>query len=899
MIRKIQFALILPWLWLQIHSYQILLDHPVSDGTWTARNANGTYKVAATVPGGIYTDLSAAGILKQDIYYRFNDIEYRWVSKDNWNYTRIFEVKENLTQKQEIFLVFYGVDTIASVYLNGHHIGDCENMFVRYVFPIKSIIRVGSNILELKIQSPITAAKERFDKQAKKYVVPPTCVPNAYNGECHVNFLRKMQASFAWDWGPAFPSVGIWKSVVLEAFDTAVLREVMVQTVESKNIWLLHINIFLQAASHAPNISGKFSATLQLNTTPITVTKNDTLLPYAPGFFNTTLVLEVPKTEIELWWPNGYGNQKLYPLEVKFSNDGTDRSTKRLKIGFRSIQLVQEPVNTGTGLTFYFKVNNVPIFAKGSNWIPSHVLPEKSAEPAKLEHLLESAKLANMNMLRVWGGGLYESDLFYQLADEKGILIWQDFMFACSMYPADEHFLQSVSTEVTQQVRRLQYHPSIAIWAGNNENEAALSDNWYDTSHNFDIYKDDYITLYVDTIRNITMAQDPVRPFVVSSPSNGLESEQEDYVAADPSSAFYGDIHFYNYVSNGWDPSIFRLTRFSSEYGYQSMPSFLSITEVSVPSDWSLKSDFSNHRQHHPYGNVEMMWQIKDNLQLSDNLTDAEKYPIFIYFSQINQAMSIKTESEFYRRNRNLLDSDGQGLTMGALYWQLNDIWQAPSWASIEFNGKWKILHYFAKDFFALILVSPYITEDKVLKVDLISDILEDTQCILNIYVYKWNSLTPIYNISSNHTLNNASVTNAFYHNMSKLLQIAGCGDKESTKQCFFYFTLTSTDGVNISPHNFLFPQPLQKLINFTAPEISITNITPAPGSQNDFEIQLKTDRIALFVWLEAHNIPGHFSSNGFLLVKPNITVNFVAKHSVSVQQLHNALTIFSLADFY
>ena len=899
MARTIHLALILPWFWLQIHSYEISLNHPTRDGTWTVRNGNGTYKVAATVPGGIYTDLSNAGILKQDIYYRFNDVEYRWASKENWTYSRTFNVPKKLMKRKEIFLVFYGVDTIASVYLNENHIGDCENMFVRYAFPVKSYIQERSNNLKVIFQSPITAAKERFDKQAKNYTVPPECVPNEYHGECHANFLRKMQASFAWDWGPAFPSVGIWKNVTLEAFDTAVLRDVMVQTAESKDKWVLAANIFLESGLQISEISGSFTATLTLDKYPITVNRTNTLLPYTPGNFNTTLVIEVPKNEVELWWPNGYGKQKLYPLQIIFSNKGSDVSKKILKIGFRSVQLVQETVSTGNGLSFYFKVNNIPIFAKGSNWIPSHILPEKSAEPARLEHLLESAKSTHMNMLRVWGGGLYESDLFYQIADEKGILIWQDFMFACSMYPADSHFLQLVSTEILQQVRRLQHHPSIAIWAGNNENELALRDNWYGTYSQYGRYKDDYIKLYVNIIKNITAAQDSTRPFAISSPSNGLKTEQEGYIAEDPDSSIYGDIHYYNYGSNGWDPKTFELTRFCSEYGYQSMPSFYSISEVSVPSDWNLISQFSNHRQHHLFGNEQMILEIKQNMEVSENITDAEAYPMFIYLSQVNQAMSIKTETEFYRRNRNVLTSDGQGLTMGALYWQLNDIWQAPSWASIEFNGRWKMLHYFAKDFFAPILVSPYMTATGDLMVDLISDKLENLQCMLTVYVYKWNSVSPTYKVTSNHTLNNASVTHAFQHNISDLLTIAECGERDAARKCFFYFTLTSHAGVDISPHNFLFPQPLKQLINFTSPDIRVINISLDPSSQNSFEIQLKTERIALFAWLEASNIPGQFTSNGFLMVNPTVNVTFIAQNSVSIQQLQKALIITSLADFY
>lgn len=265
-----------------------------------------------------------------------------------------------------------------------------------------------------------------------------------------------------------------------------------------------------------------------------------------------------------------------------------------------------------------------------------------------LRHILLSAKWANMNMLRVWGGGFYESELFYQLADKMGLLVWQDFLFACAMYPTDEDFLKSVSTEITQQVCHLQHHASIALWAGNNENEGALRDNWYGTLSNFDLYKADYVKLYADTIKKATLAEDVTRQYVISSPSNGLETEDEGYVADQPGSSLYGGIHYYNYDANGWHPNTFRTTRFSSEYGYQSLPSVSTMSSVSTEADRSITSNFTNHRQCHPNGNVEMRKEIEQNLQFPTEMTDTEAYPIFVYFSQINQAMSYKTETEFY-----------------------------------------------------------------------------------------------------------------------------------------------------------------------------------------------------------------------------------------------------------
>lgn len=874
------------------------LDSSSLDGGWRVRNANGSIDIEAVVPGGIYTDLQEAHILTEDIYYRFNDINYRWVSKENWTYSLKFEVEDEFIEKQEIFLVFHGVDTVASIYLNDQHIGNTDNMFVQYSFPVKSIVSHGENTLEVRFESPITAADKRYHQQALTYPVPPTCVPDEYRGECHVNHLRKMQASFSWDWGPAFPSVGIWKNVELEAFDTAVLRDVTTSATLTNNTWLLRIGIFLETGEQILTVSGIFDAWLE---TDVTLTETAELLPDKPGQFSKILTMDIPKDKVEMWWPNGFGSQKLYNLLVTVKdNTETVIGQVSLRIGFRTIELVQEPISVeeeAKGLKFYIKVNNVPIFSKGSNWIPSHILPEKSAEPDVINDLLSSAKAANMNMLRVWGGGLYESDLFYRLADELGILIWQDFMFACSMYPTIPEFLESVTKEVTQQVRRLHHHPSVVIWAGNNENEAALRGNWYGTSSNFTLYKTDYIKLYVETMRPVVLAEDTTRPYIVSSPTNGIQSESEGYIAEDPYSPLYGDLHYYNYLADAWNPNTYPNTRFASEYGIQSFPSLKTLSFVSIPSDLSMKSEFIDHRQHHPGGNAEIRYEIEQHMQLRKYETPEEEFPTFIYFAQINQAMSIKTATEFYRRGRGLLTSDGQGVTMGALYWQLNDIWQGASWASLEFGGKWKMLHYFSCNFFAPALVSPSVTAAGQLEVHLISDYLEHKETLLNISVYKWDSLTPIRQTSNTYTLEAASVTKVFTSNLLDYLRDAGCG-QEAEKNCFLYFSLTTENGDLISPDNFLFPGPLKELTNFKAANITVTSVIPGIEA-NTFEIEIYTDKVALFVWLEANDVAGEFSDNGFLLVTPTRKVEFTAKTDVTSDKLKNAITVISLGDSY
>ncbi|CAG2179179.1 unnamed protein product, partial [Oppiella nova] len=357
--------------------------------------------------------------------------------------------------------------------------------------------------------------------------------------------------------------------------------------------------------------------------------------------------------------------------------------------------------------------------------------------PEYLRHLLLSAKEANMNMMRVWGGGVYESDLFYQLADEYGIMIWQDFMFACALYPANKEFLDSVQKEVITQVRRLQHHPSIAIWAGNNENEQGLVYWWKPHLPQYDI---DYRTLYVNTIGKILDTEDRTRPYVSSSPSNGLESIKENYTAQNPGDTRYGDIHYYNDGSRLWDWTTLPSPKFASEYGFQSYPSMDSLSEAFSAKELVFPlTPTVQHHQHKSNEDQTIVQQIEYYLRVPskggiDRLND------FVYSSQIIHAMAMKTETEFYRRNREIDPKTGNGYTMGALYWQLNDIWPAPSWASIEHNGKWKVLHSYAIHYLDNHLVSPYEDRDKSLKVSFVrDDYLGQLSFNYSIKVYKWS----------------------------------------------------------------------------------------------------------------------------------------------------------------
>ncbi|XP_041669117.1 beta-mannosidase-like [Cheilinus undulatus] len=562
------------------------------------------------------------------------------------------------------------------------------------------------------------------------------------------------------------------------------------------------------------------------------------------------------------------------------------------KVYFRTVELVQEPIVGSPGLSFYFRINGKPIFLKGSNWIPAHSFQDR-VTPAVLRNLLQSAVDANMNALRVWGGGVYEQDLFYSICDELGIMVWQDFMFACAMYPTDDDFIRTVREEVIQQVQRLKSHPSIIIWSGNNENEAALATGWFNiTFSQKPMYLKDYVTLYVNNIRAIVQEEDQSRPFLVSSPTNGAESEQEGWVAENPYDPHYGDTHFYNYEDDCWDWRNFPRTRFASEYGFQSWPSFSTLQPVSAKEDWSYSSDFSSHRQHHKDGTQQMLLQAALHYNLPNSTDALKRYTDTLYITQVMQAQCVKTQTEFYRRSQSEIIK-GKGHTMGALYWQLNEIWQAPSWSSIEFGGKWKMLHYFAQDFFTDILPVGFEDGD-TLFIYAVSDLREDLKLRAVVTVYSWTDFDPVCILKSDLLLvPGSSAAVIFKQSVATLL--AGCGHC-SRLTCLLTFHLEDSSGGQRGPTNHHFLSSPKDARGLQRPNITATVQEDESGG---FSVTLHSDSVAPFVWLDVDNVPGRFSSNGFLMVTRNRTVSFNAWRPTGISELSETLSITSLRDVY
>ncbi|XP_042325084.1 beta-mannosidase isoform X2 [Sceloporus undulatus] len=830
-------------------------------GLWWLRNGNGSVALSGDVPGCVHTALLRSGII-QDPYYRFNDLAYAWIALDNWTYSIRFKSPFDVSLWEKVSLVFEGVDTVAQVVVNNVTIGKTDNMFNSYRFDITDVIKE-INAIQVHFVSAVWYAAE----QSK--------IHKAYQEQC----------SFSWDWGPSFPTQGIWKDVRIEAYNLCHLVYFSVTPHYARNTqqWSLEIESDFDVVSSKP-VSGLVKVSI-----PELQTQQTFTMKLHPGEDHIVLLVNMSKdVTLETWWPRGHGNQTGYNMTTVFVMEGGYKIEKFSKVYFRTVELAEEPIPGSPGLSFYFRINGIPVFLKGSNWIPADSFQDR-VTPGMLRLLLQSTVDANMNTLRVWGGGIYEQDKFYDICDELGIMIWQDFMFACALYPTDQSYIDSVKAEITHQMKRLKSHPSIIVWSGNNENEAAIAANWFSIPHmKMNIYVKDYVTLYVKNIREIVHAEDKSRPFITSSPTNGAESVKEGWLAHNPYDTHYGDVHYYNYKNDCWNWTTYPRARFASEYGFQSWPSFSTLAQVSSEEDWSYVSNFSLHRQHHAEGNDQMLLQAGLNFKLPQEKDPIKNFRQTIYLTQIMQAQCTKSETEFYRRSQSEI-VNGEGRTMGALYWQLNDIWQGPSWSSLEYGGKWKMLHYFAQHFFAPLL--PVAHEDKgVLYIYGISDLHSDQKVTLRVILYDWSRLEPACTLEKEGVIVKArSAVPIYKEPVSELLKKCGNCTRQS---CVITFYMEG-EGQLSSPSNHHFLSSLKDAMGLKNPQLhaSVTQ------EEDHFRLLLEAAAVAPFVWLDAENIAGRFSDNGFLLTEKRKLILFYPWETISAKELENSLSLTSLTD--
>ena len=627
------------------------------NGTWLFRQADSPDWLPAQVPGGVFTDLMAAGRIP-DPFVEMNEQDVQWVADQDWEYQCVFDAAPELLAEDQVELVCAGLDTLAELVLNGSSLGRTENMFRTYRWEVKSLLRSDENTLSIVFRSPVAYINARQEER------PLPALMNA--GMAH---LRKAQSHFGWDWGPRLPVSGVWRDIVLEGHSTARLDEVQVRQEHAGGV----VTLAVSAACKRWR-AGDLALSIILTAPQGPVTRMR--CPVKGGWASLKMTVKDP----QLWWPNGLGEQPLYLVEAALLSGERELDRRVLQVGLRSLELRQAVDQWGQGFTFV--VNGLPVFAKGANWIPADSFPAR-VSTERLEMLVRSAAAANMNMLRVWGGGYYEDERFYDLCDLYGILVWQDFMFACAAYPLDEPaFQENVHAEVIENVRRLRHRACLALWCGNNEVEMM----WGLWRQNTSLTQSCQ-SFFHQLLPAWVKAEDPERPYWPSSPSSGNFMK-------DTNGDVRGDTHLWQ-VWHGQRPFSFyrtRLARFASEFGLESLPAPDSLEGVIQPGEMSLDSAAMKHHQRSLGGNDKLIYYLTERFRLPRDFED------WAYLTQIQQAEAVRTGVEHWRRNFPRCS--------GALYWQLNDCWPAVSWSSIESNGRWKALQYAARRFFAPLALS-------------------------------------------------------------------------------------------------------------------------------------------------------------------------------------------------
>ena len=635
--------------------------------TYSALNLSGTFALssptrdiaeAITLPGDVHSALLAADLIP-DPYYGENEKTVMWVNETAWAVERSFTATA-VDIDGYLTLTLAEVDCIATILLNGEVIAKTQNSFVRNDIDVTGKVREGDNTLRIEFDIAPDVARACAD--AHPFPIPFTknYQTNGLKG-IHMNFIRKAACHAGWDWGICIMPIGVYGTMSLRKSRLARQDSVQVDQAHGSHSVELSIKTRLFAFAHG-QVELEHAIDGQVVTDKVSVQKGENV-------FTHNITIHNPR----LWWPAGQGEQPLYELVTNLEGEKTTR-----QIGLRKLEWVVEPDDIDH--TFKCRINGRDITMMGANWIPADAIPSRIT-PAVIRDLLESARAANMNMLRIWGGGQYEPDYFYELCDELGILIWHDFMFACMSYPSDRPFLENVRTEITQQVRRLSHHACIALWCGDNEVIGSL--NWYpETRQDMGRYIANYDRLN-SMLGNIVEDEDPIRRFWPSSPSLGYMDFSDGW-----HSDTRGDLHYWDVWHSAKSFDAYRTVnpRFASEFGFQSFTSMNVIETFTEPGDRNPSSPVMENHQRNAGGNARIL----------ETMTRYFRFPRdfdqMVFLSQIQQGLAIKTAIEYWRSTK--------PRCMGTLYWQINDIWPVASWSSLDYGGQWKILQYMARRFF-------------------------------------------------------------------------------------------------------------------------------------------------------------------------------------------------------
>ncbi|MCP4910704.1 MAG: glycoside hydrolase family 2 protein [Bacteroidetes bacterium] len=841
-------------------SHDTLKETIIINQNWTFKNISDSIWMPADVPGTVHTDLINNNII-EDPYYRLNERNVQWVDKTDWEYRSSFFVGNNLLSKDVIELRLNGIDTHSDIYINGNKVIETNNMFTKWIVDCKKYLKYGKNSIKVILRSAINIG---LDKRAKLGFT----LPGAENDQSEIGglgdtkvcvFSRKPGYHFGWDWGPRLVTSGIWQNIELVAWNLANID----------NIYIKQNKIDTEIADLEFTV--EIESVNKKNITLITLIDdsiiNSRKINLIPGFNNISYPITISSPE--LWWPNGLGDQRLYNVEIQLRDNENLISKKNQSLGLRTIEVVQD--KDSIGASFYFKVNGFPVFMKGANYIPQDIFLNRPSNE-DYNYLINSAKDANFNMLRVWGGGIYEKDIFYDLCDKAGILVWQDFMFACAMYPGNEEFLENVKREAIQNVKRLRSHPSIAIWCGDNEILSA----WNRWGWKEDVYENQgadivdsvwyaYEDIFHKILPKVVEEYDSTRLYWSSSPSSGF-GELENGKS--------GDNHYWGvwWGKEPFDKYEEFIPRFMSEFGFQSFPTFKSVKKYTTEEDWNIYSPVMKSHQRSSIGNATIEEYMKRDYHIPENFEE------FLYVGQLLQAKGIKMGIEAQRR--------AMPYCMGSLYWQLNDCWPVASWSSIDYYGNWKALHYEVRNAFKEVIISTEIRDDN-LNLYIVSDKLLDTEATLELTLMDFNGRI----IKS---INEDIIINANSSKVYNKVDISSLTNNLNKSQLLLLSKIKSKDSVIIDLDITYFVSPKNLLL--TSPKIDYEILD---WDKKSFVIEVSTDVLAKNVFLQ-YEAEGQFSDNYFD-IPPNESVRiiFSSDMGLDTKNIEGGISIISLTDTY
>lgn len=820
---------------------------------WKFRQARLTNWYPATVPGVVHTDLLQNKII-EDPFFRLNERGLQWIDKEDWVYETCFTLAADMMRKENMELVFEGLDTYADVYLNDECILKADNMFRRWSIPVRQYIREENNILKVYFHSPVKIDVPKWDALPYQYPASNDQSENGglFNKKISI-FARKAGYHYGWAWGPRLVTSGIWRPVYIRAWSDLRINDVFIEQKEvgaGRAVIAGHVEldadkdmdgVLVTITDEATGrVLGEWQADLKRGTNRVTV----------------DFVLHKPK----LWWSNGLGEPFLYRFRTDIIAGGELLDSKTERVGIRSLKVVHQPDKDGH--TFYIELNGRPVFAKGANYIPlDNFLPRVTPENYK-RTILDAAGV-NMNMLRVWGGGIYENDVFYDLCDEHGIMIWQDFMFACSMYPAEGALLDNIHQEAVDNVKRLRNHACIALWCGNNEcQDAWLGWGWKrEIERQNKEYADkiwaQYRQQYHVTLPGVVREYAPGTFYWPSSPF-AFEGEMSGTTDGDRHywSVWHGKAPISDYDSEK--------SRFFSEYGFQSFPEFESVKRYApYPEDWNIRSEVMMSHQRggdHANGLIETY--------LLNEYKKPRDFRAFLYMNHVLQGDAIKTAIESHRRQ--------MPYNMGTLFWQHNDCWPVASWASRDYYGRWKAQHYYVRKAYDDILISPVVEGDD-LKVYAVSDRLENTSGRLQLQVCQFDG-TVVHHWGKSVGISGNDSRVCFSAPLAKLLEGANRGT--------VYVRVDYTDKSGRVYHN---NYCLGKQKDMDYPKVDLQ--TEVRSIEGGYEVTVSADKFARAVCLSVADNESVYSDNYFD-VQPKSSVQVQVRTRLSAEAFNGSLRL-------